>query len=725
VPRIAPTDSAAGATAPPTLDGRTRLALAGIVALGAALRLYGLDRQSMWNDELGMITDIAWPTMRDVFMLGPEPSLIPGYWMIMYVWTHAFGTSEAAMRLPSALFGIATIPAMFALGRRWYGRCEGLIAAAITAVAWMPLYYSQEARPYALLLLGAVLSTAWLTDIVVPLRAGTAPPRRALFLYGAATIGTVYSHYFGLAFIGLQAATAMLLLIRRPRTLLPLAAVYGVVLVTFVPVLYRAWLVAPKAPNWLERPHLDALWVLLAFFFDRSDAFVWLVLSLGAAATLRTFVRRSAVAPATLLLIAWLVIPVVSTFLYSQWAAPCFLERTLIFVAPPAYLLLARALMQLPVPQLGATALVAPHPRRRRAGPADAHEGQFARRRLSGGGTIPATSRRCSCLCVEWRVLRPPPCSARGRRGGSAHHLEPGDAAAVFAVADRQPKRLGARGHRLHTELLRARRAARVDEQHFIKTGVCGISARRPGDAENDARPYQRILDQPRFAAGSANHRDQGPQMSAHLRSADELVATAIERTGRSDFGDDSFREGLDRLVHARRPSPRSTGSAVVLHELLPTPVQPSSSRTGSFATQASRTTDRLAFICTRPPARVRPLSCLLAEDPAARSLRRWEAGQPCPPPAVVEVSTPHPQAEAEDAMQREFAPRLAALVPTSGHGPEVPDLMGLDFRSATSSVRPRPARHGCWKTSPRPTATSAGRSSCCSGANLTDGPGG
>ena len=299
----------------------------------------------------------------------------------------------------------------------------------------------------------------------------------------------MYSHYFGLAFIGLQAATATLLLIRRPRTLLPLAAVYGVVLVTFVPALYRAWLVAPKAPNWLKRPHLDALWVLLAFFFDRSDAFVWLVLSLGAAATLRTFVRRSAVAPATVLLIAWLVIPVVSTYLYSQWAPPCFLERTLIFVAPPVYLLLARALTRLPVPQLSATVLV----------------GVFLVHVVGVRAYYTTPTKEQFREAAAYLVAHDPgdqpallfACAWNGgyynhylQRLGSSRRVErtiheAADAAAVFAaVADRQPTDVWVlEGHRDCTpELLRAlgERLALVDEQHFIEAGVWRYRVRGP-----------------------------------------------------------------------------------------------------------------------------------------------------------------------------------------------------------------------------------------------------
>ncbi len=473
----------------PSIDNRTRLALAGIVVLGAALRLYGLDRQSLWNDELGVIQDVGLPSLRDVFMFGPEPSLVPGYWAFMYLWTHAVGTSEVAMRLPSALLGIATIPAMFALGRRWYGRCEGLIAAAITAVAWMPLYYSQEARPYAMLLLGAALSAAWLTDVVVPLRAGIAPGRGALIRYVGAAIVTAYSHYFGVAFIGLQAAAATLLLLRRPRGLARLAGVYGVVLAAFVPVLYRAWQIAPKGPNWLKRPQVDALWRLLAFFLDRSDAIVWLALAVCAAAVVRTVIRRAAVAPATLLLVAWLVVPVAVTYGYSQWVAPRFLDRALIFVAPPVYLLLARALMRLPLPQVSAPAVVVlflVHVVGLQAYYTAPTKEQFREAAAYLVAHDEGTAEAALFACV-WNIKL---YNHYLERFGSARRVErtvhkAADAAIVLAaVAARHPADVWLLdGHRKCTpELLRTlhRRLVLVDEQHFIQANVWHYRLRDP-----------------------------------------------------------------------------------------------------------------------------------------------------------------------------------------------------------------------------------------------------
>jgi hypothetical protein len=77
-------------------------------------------------------------------------------------------------------------------------------------------------------------------------------------------------------------------------------------------------------------------------------------------------------------------------------------------------------------------------------------------------------------------------------------------------------------------------------------------------------------------------------------------------------------------------------------------------------------------------------LSILLAEDPNARSLRRWEATAPCPPPSTVDGTDPRiAESEAMHQTQHELAPRLSALVPGTATGPEeCQDLMGLTFRA-------------------------------------------
>jgi hypothetical protein len=77
-------------------------------------------------------------------------------------------------------------------------------------------------------------------------------------------------------------------------------------------------------------------------------------------------------------------------------------------------------------------------------------------------------------------------------------------------------------------------------------------------------------------------------------------------------------------------------------------------------------------------------LSNLLNEDPHARSLPAWQAMQPCPPPATVPSPDPRiAQSQKTIDLQMQFAPQLAAMVPTAAQGPaECLELMALSFAS-------------------------------------------
>ena len=161
----------------------------------------------------------------------------------------------------------------------------------------------------------------------------------------------------------------------------------------------------------------------------------------------------------------------------------------------------------------------------------------------------------------------------------------------------------------------------------------------------------------------------------------EQLLEQAQVETGLTDFGDESFLEGLAILVRALREEARLNAVGKrVLHqrivghlkqrlqiedwyrrcpEIDDVPIEApliglGLPRTGSTA-----------------------LSCLLAEDPNARSLRLWEASEPCPPPGTVTG----PDARIE----RGGAERLGARshTPTSASGAaECQDLMALDFKA-------------------------------------------
>ena len=75
----------------------------------------------------------------------------PLYYVLAWAWSKLFGTGAVGLRSLSALFGAATIPIAYLIGRELLSRRAGLIAAALVALNPMLIWYSQEARSYALL----------------------------------------------------------------------------------------------------------------------------------------------------------------------------------------------------------------------------------------------------------------------------------------------------------------------------------------------------------------------------------------------------------------------------------------------------------------------------------------------------------------------------------------------------------------------------------------------
>jgi hypothetical protein len=74
----------------------------------------------------------------------------PGYYLLMFPWTRAAGTSLRAMRLPSALLGTACIPLVYVLGGMTVGPAAGAAAAAFLAFSGYHIFWSRVARMFAL-----------------------------------------------------------------------------------------------------------------------------------------------------------------------------------------------------------------------------------------------------------------------------------------------------------------------------------------------------------------------------------------------------------------------------------------------------------------------------------------------------------------------------------------------------------------------------------------------
>jgi hypothetical protein len=132
----------------------------------------------------------------------------PLYYLLGWGWAHVFGSDEWQLRSLSALIGTLVVPVAFAAGRVVATARVGLAAAAVAAVSPMLIWYSQEARAYALLTLLGGLS------FVLFARARNEPSADRLAAWAVVAALAIATHYFA-AFV--VVAEALLLLQAHSR----------------------------------------------------------------------------------------------------------------------------------------------------------------------------------------------------------------------------------------------------------------------------------------------------------------------------------------------------------------------------------------------------------------------------------------------------------------------------------------------------------------------------
>jgi uncharacterized membrane protein len=126
-----------------------------IVAIGFGLRLCTLAGESLWYDELLQL-DIAQGSLGMIFPRLRGHSATPLDYLISYGWI-LLGRSDGWVRVPAVMVGTVTLPVAYQFGRWLLGRRVGLVLMALLAIAPFHIRYSQEARPYALVVLGVTL----------------------------------------------------------------------------------------------------------------------------------------------------------------------------------------------------------------------------------------------------------------------------------------------------------------------------------------------------------------------------------------------------------------------------------------------------------------------------------------------------------------------------------------------------------------------------------------
>jgi mannosyltransferase len=205
--------------------------LLAITLLAAVLRLATLDLQSFWYDEaftpVHVLHASLWATLRSVEHSENTPPL---WYVLAWADARVLGTGEVALRLPSALAGIATVPVAWGIGRELAGRRAAIVCALLVAVNPLFVWYSQEARAYGLFVLTGALA------MLCFLRAERQPTRGRMALFALTGALALLTHYFAV-FLLIPMVLWLLCGQRTRRAALPAVALLVLVGLALVPLI--------------------------------------------------------------------------------------------------------------------------------------------------------------------------------------------------------------------------------------------------------------------------------------------------------------------------------------------------------------------------------------------------------------------------------------------------------------------------------------------------------
>jgi hypothetical protein len=208
-----------------------------VVSLG--LGFVGLSRDELWFDE-AYAALIAESPLRGIVGELQYDSSPPLYYVVLNFWIKLFGGGPFALRSLSVLFAGLGVYLAFRLGLRLFEPEASRYGALLLAVSPLYLYYSQQARPYALFVTLVLAALLFHEEA----RASSSLYPRAL--WSLATILAMYTHNYGLFLVPLFALSAM-----RDRRFLPGLCVIGIAYAPWVPLLW--FQVQTGAAAWIER----------------------------------------------------------------------------------------------------------------------------------------------------------------------------------------------------------------------------------------------------------------------------------------------------------------------------------------------------------------------------------------------------------------------------------------------------------------------------------------
>jgi len=327
-----------------------------IIAIGAVLRFYKIDYQSLWIDEIYSMLQASpeksftgiYKTLRES---DPHPPL---YYFSLHVFLSVFGDTSLVARIFSALCGVAGIVAIFYLGKELLNKKVGLIATIIVSVNYFHIYYSQEARMYSLMFLTTTVSFLYLSKFIKN------SSKRNLILYSIFSALMIYTQFFSLFTLFAQYLILLYFVIRPYNTTSKKFLIQSICagLITFfiyIPAIPIFLKTSEMQSIWIQLPEIDVYTKMFKEFFGFAEivlfivsgAIIWFFIKLFN----RDNTREGYIDPLKdrqiftfIIILTWILITLLIPLASSYLKLPMIVSRYFINILPAIVLVVAAGL---------------------------------------------------------------------------------------------------------------------------------------------------------------------------------------------------------------------------------------------------------------------------------------------------------------------------------------------------------------------------------------------
>ena len=185
------------------------MALIAVLWTGFALRVAGIDWQSIWYDE-GLSIYYARGTLAEVLVNASQSDHPPLHALLLQMWISLCGDSELSVRLMSAWWCTLSVALLYRLAKK-LSTTAAVLSALLLALSPFAVWYSQETRGYTL----ALALIVALMDVAANLfptpgasrPAANKPAALAYVPYTALAAAALYTHFYtGFVLIALNLA---------------------------------------------------------------------------------------------------------------------------------------------------------------------------------------------------------------------------------------------------------------------------------------------------------------------------------------------------------------------------------------------------------------------------------------------------------------------------------------------------------------------------------------